>query len=94
MAALRLDSLLYTGVNEMPEENQELKTVTTDYKSHYSTSDVAKLTGVKPSAIREAKRKGQITPSNDFDIAALMFDADEVIRYAETRKIRIEFTNK
>jgi hypothetical protein len=94
MASMRVDShseSSYVGVYIV---DKDFKTVQAEYKSYYSTNDVAKITGVKPSAIREAKRKGQITPSGDFDIAALMFDANEVIRYAETRNIRIEFTNK
>jgi hypothetical protein len=71
-----------------------MKTVQVDYKAYYTTSEVATITGVKPSAIREAKRKGQITPSGDFDIQSLMFDVDEVVRYARTRDIEIDFSNK
>jgi hypothetical protein len=81
-------------------ENQSTQGITTmkqvqiEYKAYYTTSEVANITGVKPSAIREAKRKKLITPSQDFDIAALIFDANEVVRYAATRDIEIVFSNK
>lgn len=88
MAALRLNYPPYTSEREIA-----MKQVQIEYKAYYTTSEVADITGVKPSAIREAKRKKLITPSQDFDIAALMFEADEVVRYALTREIQIEFTN-
>lgn len=70
----------------------EYKIVKMKRKPLYTTEDMARAAGLKVGSVRMQRSRGEIEPY-DPDMRDALYTESELIKFAEKRKRRIEFTN-